>query len=363
VPPPYKRVTHAILAATLLVAVSTCGDDPTVARIPVRVELMPATDTVYVGEIATVLSASAFNARDDVIQDAVITWRSDQPFVAEVDSLTGSITGIRPGVAAVTAQVGSVADTADIVVLNALRVSLPLDTILLAPGDTFSLPVEVLVATGEVPPAVTFGGGAPGIASIDPASGLVTALGAGVAPFVAQADTVVVGGGIVVLALGDTAFGFAYFALSGAVDIRVALDARAFNHPTTDGRTVFQVAARTPDVVHEMAVVLIDSLVGPGTRAVGTMPPSGIGAGTDPVCRPTESFVFYRRTLLTQDVWLSQAGGHVTVTTDGPLLDARRISGRFDVELQRTDLAGEAGRIRARGTFVLPLVTLTACPQ
>jgi hypothetical protein len=353
-----KRVLARLALAGWL-AGTACGENPAIAIIPVRLELTPATDTVYVGEIATRLTAHVFNAHDEEIPDADVAWSGDAPLVALVDSLTGAVTGVLPGTARVSARVGSVADTAAVIVLDLIRLTLPYDTLVLAPGDTFTVPVEMAVAPGTPTPLIRFGGGAPGIATIDTLTGLVTAVADGAAAYVVQAGSTVAGGLLAVVAISDTLSGVLHLGLSGAVSASATLSARAFNHPTLDLGTLFQIHAL--DDIHDLSVLLVDSLTGPGTRVVQTVAPNGLGS--DPVCFPPGSFVFYRRTLLSALTALSQAGGTVSVTSDQPIQGGRAISGRMDVTMQRTDVAGPEGRIRARASFALALVSLSSCPQ
>ena len=357
-----SRVNKRVLARLALagwLAGAACGENPAIAIIPVRLELTPSTDTVYVGEIATRLTAHVFNARDEEIPDADVAWSGDAPSVALVDTLTGAVTGVLPGTARVSARAGSVADTAAVIVFDVIRLTLPYDTLVLAPGDTFTVPFEMAVAPGTPPPVIRFGGGAPGVATIDALTGLVTALGGGAAAYVVQADSTVVGGLIDVVVISDALSGVLHLGLSGAVNASATLGARAFNHPTLDARTLFQVHAL--DDIHDLSVVLIDSLTGPATRVVQTVPPNGLG--TDPICLPPGSFLYYRRTVLSTLTALSLAGGTVTVTTDRPVPGGRAISGRMDVTVQRTDVSGAEGRIRARSTFAMALVSLSSCPQ
>jgi hypothetical protein len=351
-----KRALGCLALAGWL-AGAACGDNPAIAVIPVRLELTPPIDTVYVGQVGT-LTAHVFNTRDEEIPDPDLTWSGDAPLVALVDSLTGDIVGITPGVTRVTARAGSVSDTATVIVLDVLQITLPYDTLFLAPQDTFTIPVEVAVAPGTPSPAVRFGGGAPGVATVDTLTGLVTAIGSGSAAYVVQADTGTAAGVISVVVLTDTLSGIAHMGLSGALAASATLSARSFNHPTLDSRTLFQLHALAG--FHDLSVVLIDSLTGPGTRVPQTIPPTGLGS--DPVCFPPGSFVFYRHTLVPLTA-LSVAGGAVTVTSDRPLQGQRAISGRMDVTLQQTNLPGPEGRIRVRATFVTPLLSLGSCPQ
>jgi Bacterial Ig-like domain (group 2) len=354
-----KRTAAPTLVGLALLALA-CDSSSPVADIPVRVEVAPVLDTVLVGERSTRLTARAFNANDDEIPDAKIRWTGTETSVAVVDSLTGAVTGVRAGMAEVTARAGLVADSAEIQVLNVLLLALPLDTILLAPGDTFTIPVVVRTFDGAVPPATVFRGGAAGVATIDSMTGLVTALGPGSAPFSATVDTVRATGQLSILEVVDTLFGAMAAVFEGAVQAHLTLSSRAFNHPDDIGGTVFQVSASTAD--EQLALVFQDSLTGPTTRTVGTLTPAAIGPGTDPICRPSVSFVYFRQTP-TAITALSISGGTMYARPTGAVPGGQGISGRFDVTLQRTDVDGETGQTRVRGTFVVPLVTYASCPK
>ena len=350
---------RAIILTSILVSAVACGENPTVVQVAVRVEISPSADTVAVEEVSARLSATAFNLRDEPIRDALFTWRSDQPFIADVDSLTGSVRGIAPGVAAITARTGAVLDTAEVFVLDPVSLSLPLDTLLLAPGDTFTIPVDLIVRGGATPPQVSFSGGAAAVATVDPATGLVTAVNTGVVGFEVRADSLVATGGVEVRVLPDTTFGLVYLRVSGAATRGGRLSSRAFNHPTDDAGAAFNLKAlgAGPEL---LAILLTDSLVGPRVDTVGTLEPAAIDPGQDAVCLPPVSWSFYIDPA--GSTALSLAGGRVAITTLTPLVGGSAISGRFDVTLQRTDIAGAAGQIRARGTFIVPLISLAACP-
>jgi hypothetical protein len=358
VPVSNKRV-FAVPALWACLSAAGCGDNPAIARIPVRIEITRSTDTVYVGEIVMRLAARVFNALDEEIPDVVVSWSSSEPAVAEVDTTTGAVTGRLPGSTRISARAGSVSDTALVFVFDAVRLGLPYDTLLLAVGDTFTLPYELAVAPGRAPPVIRFtGGGGAGVATIDSITGFVTAVADGERPYVVTADSTAAGGLIVVETIVDTLSGAAHLKFTGALELSASWIARSFNHPTDFG-TLFQLRALEPNV-HEFDVLLIDSLVGPGTRTVQTVAPNGLGS--DPVCQPPASFVYYRRTLLTTLTFLSQAGGTVSVTSDRSIPGGRAISGRLDVTLQQTDQSGPEGQARVRGTFVIALLSLTSCP-
>lgn len=350
-----------LTAAALLLA--ACNGDSTVAHIAVRVQITPSTDTLAIGDVATPFTAVAFNANDEPIADATIVWRSDQPFLVAVDSTTGTLTALAPGVAAVTAHAGAVADTAQVFVSSPFR--LLLDTILLAPGDTFTVPVAA--PSGVAP---VFSGGASGIATVS-ASGLVTALGAGVAPVTARADSYTVRGGVQVVVLPDTTGGFVYVAMRGAVERHLRLGGRSFNHPTTNAGTVLNLNALSTAGTEQLAAVLLGGGVSaPGTTTLGTLPATVLADPTaDPVCLPPASWLFYADRRHTSPLFSlstvpadSSTSGSVTITSYGTLQNDHVISGRFTATLQRADLPDSTGQVEAIGTFVLPLLTLSSCP-
>jgi hypothetical protein len=350
---------HTTLVGVVLLALA-CDLGSRVADIPVRVDLTPALDTVLVNQPFTGLVARAFNASDQEIPDPTIRWSSTAPSVAAVDSATGVVTGLRAGTAEVIARAGLVTDTAEIAVVNVLQVALALDTILLAPGDTFTILAAVQTFDGSPPPPTVFRGGAPTIATIDSMTGLVTAVGPGSVPFSADVDTVHVTGQVAVLQVADTVFGALQAAFEGSIQAQFAFGARAFNHPNDFGGSMFQIAASTADEL--VALVFVDSLGGTTTRSFGTLTPADIGAGTDPICRPTTSFGYFRQDP-TGIIALSIQGGTLYARVVGPVPGGQALSGRFDLSLQRTDIEGEAGRTRMRGTFVVPLVSLASCPK
>jgi hypothetical protein len=355
----YNNVRAGAIALALLVLIG-CNDS-LVDDIAVSVELTPDRDTIVVGEISRPFSATAFNARDDAIVGALFTWRSDQPFIAQVDSLSGTVIGVTLGAAAITARAGAVSDTAQVFVVPSLVIDLQTDTLLLAPGDTMTIPVTLLDRAG-VNPTVTFTGGS-GVASIDPNSGLVTALTPGVVGFQAFADSASAIGGIQVLALQDTGFGTAYFGLAGGVNNKGRHTSRGFNHPTLDGRSAFNLNAVGAGG-QQVATLLIDSVTALGQRSIGALPTSATVSGQDPVCFPPASWVFYKNMPGVPTITgLSLAGGTVTITSIAAVSGGRVISGRLDAVLQRPDIEGPDGQISVLGTFVVPVINLGSCPQ
>lgn len=347
---------NSIWAISLLAALG-CGGDPTASEIVVRVVVSPDGDTVVVGEVSRRLGATAFNAQGDQITDASFSWRSTDPSVATIDSMTGAVAGLQAGQTGAIAAAGAIADTADVTVLAPVSVSLALDTILLAPGDTFTVLFEVRTVAGGAP-TVSFGGGDSSVATIDPQTGLVVAIGAGVTPYIVIADSFTANGAIEVITVADTANGSLYLGLSGAVAKRFRLDSRGFNHPTDDARSVFVLnAIKDTD---QFAVLLINSLTGPIQRPVGALSEADRTPPADPICRPPGSWAFYRDML--NEISFSLQGGTFSVTSFAIIPGGNAISGRFQIPLQEAD-TGSAGTTTGRGTFVVPLVSLSECPK
>jgi hypothetical protein len=350
---------HTTLIGVVLFALG-CDLGSHVGDVPVRVDLTPAVDTVLVGQRSTSLVAQVFNASDKEIPDPTIRWTSTETSIAVVDTATGEIRGVRAGMTEVIARAGLVADTAEVQVLNMLDVTLALDTIFLAPGDTFTIVATVQSFDGSSPPQPVFRGGAPSVATIDSVTGLVTAVGPGSVPFSATVDTVSATGRVSVFQISDTVFGALQASFEGSLQTQLTFSARAFNHPNDVGGTMFQIAASTADEL--VALVFLDSLSGTTTRTVGTLTPADIGPATDPICRPTKSFGYFRQDP-TSITALSIEGGTLYARLLGPVPGGQALSGRFDLLLQRTDIEGEPGQARMRGTFVLPLVSLASCPK
>jgi hypothetical protein len=338
----------------------SCGGDPAAARIIVSVTVAPHRDTLGVGETSARLSAVAHNAGGDVVTDAPIVWTSDQPFLAAVDSLTGAVKGLAIGAAAITASVGPVSDTAQVFVVSPVTLNLRLDTLLLAVGDTFTIPAVATSRSGPTP-ALTYGGGGATIATVNPQTGLVTGIATGIVPYQVFADTFAASGVIAVLALADTTGdGSLTLALSGAIVRQANLAAKGYNFPTLDNQVAFQLSAVNPDtLLDHFAVLLLDTVNGAFTRPIGVLPASGV---SDPVCHPPDTWAFYRHTLTA--IRALSLAGTFTITRTKPLTGGIQASGRFLATMKRSDQLGDTTKtVTARGSFVIPVVSLGKCPQ
>ena len=116
--------------------------------------------------------------------------------------------------------------------------------------------------------------------------------------------------------------------------------------------------------LEQLAILLTTSLSGPRADLIGTLAPSDLDPGKDPVCLPPGPWAFYRdQSRSPLATALSLAGGAVSFTRVTPITGGWAVGGRFRVTLQLTDLAGPLGQVLATGTFTIPVVELSSCPK
>ncbi len=161
-----------------------------VAALPVaRVALTPEMSTIAVGTSAPLVIALR-DSLDAPISGRVVTWTSANPDVATVDA-SGVVTAHDVGSARVTASsegrsaIATVAVSARALVPNAITV-LPRDSSVVT-GARVSLVASVTAAGGAnlIGTPVEWKSSAPGVATVDAATGLVTALKPGSATIAA----------------------------------------------------------------------------------------------------------------------------------------------------------------------------------
>ena len=158
-----------------------------VTVIPIMVSSITLSDaSVFVGSTITLVPTVMPEAAD--IKD--VTWSSDDPSVATVSS-TGVVTGLKAGVATITALAkdgSGVSGSCDVTVNNVhvTSVKLSADTIYLVEGKTASLTatVEPANATDK---SLSWRSSDPGAASVDD-MGNVTALKAGISIIIVTAN-------------------------------------------------------------------------------------------------------------------------------------------------------------------------------
>jgi len=257
-----------------------------------------------------------------------VRWTSSAPQLVSVDSVSGLARALAFGTAQITASVGSVrsATPGQLDVPSDLLPEFVPDTVVLAPGDTFTLGVRLRrVSIGPVPTRT------PVIAPLDTApasitaSGLVTAkpTGSGTATFSLTACGLTGHGAARVFAPPDSLTGTSYLWLSGPVELRVTLAAAVHNFALTAVRSAFQIfggkGANGQQFAYEDTLRL---------TAAGTFPLDSLGSsevGSVP-CTPPRPFAVYGDNAPSS--LLSMHGGSAAVTTFSTAGAFRAISGR-----------------------------------
>jgi Bacterial surface proteins containing Ig-like domains len=165
----------------------------TVTPIPVATVTVsaPSTSVVVGGTIA--LTATTRDASGTVLTGRGVAWSSGTPAVATVNATTGVVTAVAPGSSTITAtsegKSGSVTITVSLVPVATVTVTpsaLPLTV-----GQTGALAATTKDAGGAVLTGrgVTWSSGTPGVATVDPTSGLVTAVAAGTSTISAKSES------------------------------------------------------------------------------------------------------------------------------------------------------------------------------
>jgi uncharacterized protein YjdB len=154
----------------------------TVTLVPVgRVQIAPSSVSIAAGQGAT-LTATVTDANGVVVTNRPVAWNTSDARVATV-SQTGVVTGVAVGTATISATSGAVAGTSAITVTAApvQTVSVNPGTLALTQGQTGTLSANVVDATGGTVsnPSVAWSSRNPAVASVDPNTGVVTAVAVG----------------------------------------------------------------------------------------------------------------------------------------------------------------------------------------
>jgi hypothetical protein len=357
-----------LFLAGTLAAAAACGDlgNPGFAYLT----MYPILDSLFVGDSAPARTLTYINDKGNPAPATGVRWSSTQPGVVHVDSLTGTLTAVGPGASVVVATIGQAQAGALIVVSKSLDLQVLLDTIYLMPGDTFTVPVEVIKQGGgaslphfaPTPNAAVY--------TIDTLSGLVTAVSAGgPLPYVARLDSLADTGRIEVRDPSDTTTGKSFFAVHGSIIDGANGGARALNYYRRGDTLTFRLRAfvngsngitatavvlllRTPITAADTGLFRIDSL----------SPTEAFTQGFDPICRPLSTWGLWSTRVVNVDA-LSRDNGQLAITKYKTVPGGAVISGRFSFLAQRVDFYTDpSGVLPVRGTFVAPLITdLSPC--
>src|SRR5881397_2654925 len=99
------RMRRLLLLGALAVALSACfkGTEVSFANLIVY----PILDSLFVGDNAGARNLIYINDRGDTVPPVGVRWSSSQPAVVYADNSTGALTAVGPGVAVLSAQIGS----------------------------------------------------------------------------------------------------------------------------------------------------------------------------------------------------------------------------------------------------------------
>jgi uncharacterized protein YjdB len=154
----------------------------TVTLIPVsRVQIAPSTVSIPASQTTT-LTATLTDANGVVLTNRPVTWSTSDARVATV-SQAGVVTGVAAGTATISAKSGAATGTSSITVtpppVQSVTVSPP--TLALTQGETGPLSATVVDVTGATVsnPTVVWSSKDPAIATVDPNTGVVTAVAVG----------------------------------------------------------------------------------------------------------------------------------------------------------------------------------------
>ena len=153
----------------------------TVAQRAARVEVSPTSVEFSALGDSVQLTAAPFDANDNAVEDATVTWSSEDDAVATVDA-NGLVTAAGNGTANITAQADAASGAAAVTVSQVIVEMdvVPADTTLFSLGDTIRLVASGVDANGHHGPAlaVTWMSEHDAVATVD-TSGLVTAVRTG----------------------------------------------------------------------------------------------------------------------------------------------------------------------------------------
>jgi uncharacterized protein YjdB len=159
------------------------------------VVVAPSSDSVTTGGITKQLTATVRDVKGTVVTDRTITWASTQPSLATVSPSSGStvtVTGISPGAPSIVATAETKSGSSAVKVIPAVatvQIAPPTATLSVATTPTVQLTATLLDATSTVIAGrtIVWASSDPTIATVNAATGLVTAKAPGTASITATA--------------------------------------------------------------------------------------------------------------------------------------------------------------------------------
>ncbi len=376
------------LFALTLAAAAACVDVS--SPLPPTLVLAPVLDSTFVGDTLPARSVFLYDANNHLQNPGHITWTINPTSVATIDTATGKIVGVAKGPALISAAVSAAprAALALVYVSRRLDLTLLMDTVIVAPGDTISLPPWLAVkqkgtaaTTLRFDPSPT-----PSVYTIDTITGRITALAAGgpvryVARLSDGTTTVADTGGVIVLGLVDTTSTGVFYMTATGTAIRHQRGAAtginfARQNSPRGGFLLSDSLFRPDSVIEKVFVALLDTVSAPGTFEIDSISPQEVTSSRitpfDAACIPPRPWAVWSSAPLRLGARvLAPSHGTSSSVVAGQLIITQRapasgggaiISGRYTFTAQRTDLYYDPlGAETIRGTFVAPVRTRTIC--
>lgn len=185
------RVPHSLcLAVVALTLAFGCRESTSPSGVH-SVVIVPADQTVHPGETVRYASV-AMNAAGAPVKAAQVRWYSSNSAIAVIDSLTGVLTAIGEGDVFISAiSEGATGTTRLLVRVPVRTITVLPDTVSIEPGATVALSAVARDSLGNVlSRSITWTSTYPLVASVDAASGVVTANQLGVTTVRAASDGV-----------------------------------------------------------------------------------------------------------------------------------------------------------------------------
>ena len=354
-----QRYLLALFGVAALVA---CGDLGGINGFG-ALGLSPVLDSIFVGDRLVARQVTYIDANGNPAPAGPVKWASTDTTVAQIDTLSGAISGRKRGIAVITARAQGLTAGALVAVSNTLDISLLIDTVYMMPNDTLTLPIVVRKAATPPPATVWFTAPSNPAFTVDSVRGVVKALAVGGPfPYIVHADSLADTGTVTVMTLSDTAAsgGRVFFSVSGTANAHVGGTAQAMNYGTSTGKQAFrltgthfvnglqqQIKINGPDsVIDAPKAVAIDSLsISQDTNVV--------------VCTTPSSWAvwdFQKGTISA----LSRRGGTLSITGIATVPNGLAISGHFTFMGQRADrYTDPLAAVAVTGSFVAPLIANT----
>ena len=353
-----------MLALLGTAAVAACGD-LNVGSSRGALQISPVLDSLFVGDRLPALHVTYIDPSGHPAPPGPVTWASSDNSIAQIDSLSGGITGRKRGSAVITAQAQGATGGAFVVVSDTLDITLLLDTVYVMPGDMITVPVVVLKSNNPPPATVWFKAPTNSAYSIDSASGKLTALAVGgPIPYIVHADSLADTGAVYVMNLTDTTGGKIFYSVRGTVITHVGGPAHAANFAALGGRQAFQLTGTY--VVNGVPRQLLqitrpDSVIDVGAYAIDSLSPTEYTASSPSpaTCAAPRPWALWNALTVGIDGY-SRRGGTLVVMQIDSVPGGQVMSGHFTFTAQRRDLYTDPlGALSITGSFVAPLVHST----